>query len=304
MWNALIIRLKLRSTWQLHAMILPAIAMLAVFAYIPMVGIVIAFQKYLPTKGFFGSPWVGMDNFRYLLTLPNVYEVVSNTLVIAVLKIIGTQLFAIIIALLLNEVRVRFFKNMSQSILLFPHFLSWVILGSMFIDVFSVKGIINQAIQWFGVQESIFFLGDPEWFRVFIVSSHIWKEFGYTMIIYMAALTSIDTSLYESAKIDGANRWKQAVHITLPGIAPIIILLATLSLGTVFNAGFEQLFMMYNPLVYSTGDIIDTFVYRIGFESAQYSLATAVGLFKSAIGFALIILSNWMAGRFANYRIF
>lgn len=295
---------KFNQTWQLHLMLFPAMIVIVIFSYIPMIGVVMAFQDFMPTKGFFGSEWVGLSHFKYLTKLPDVSIVVRNTLIIAIFKIVLTLLVALIFALLVNEVRNKFFYRATQTILLFPYFLSWVILGGIFIDILSRNGAINTILNNIIDVEPIFFLGDPKWFRLIVIVSHIWKDMGYTMVIFLAAITAIDPSLYESAKIDGANKWQQTTHITLPGITPMIVLLATLALGGILNAGFDQIFVLYNPLVYETGDIIDTYVYRLGFISAQYSLATAVGLFKSIVGFFLIVLSYWLAGKYANYRIF
>ena len=295
-------KLKLKSSWQLCVMMLPPVLFLVVFNYIPMVGFVIAFQDYMPTKGFFGSPWIGLEHFRYLFKLPDVYQVAKNTVIIALFKIIVTQSLALFVALLLHELRSKLFKGVVQSLFLFPYFLSWVILGGIFIDVLSERGAYGALMNMIG-QPPAFLLGDPNFFRPTMIITHAWKDFGYTMVILVAALSSIDPNLYEAAAIDGANRWKRLLHVTLPGIMPTIILLVVLAVGGILNAGFEQILMMYNSLVYKTGDIVDTLVYRLGFESGQYSLATAVGLIKSIIGLTLILLSNWMAGKFANYRV-
>jgi len=296
-------KLNLSRTWPLYAMLAPGIVLLLIFAYVPMVGVVIAFQHFVPTKGFFGSRWIGLEHFQLLLELEDTKNIVRNTLVIAVLKIVAGILVPLTMSLLLNEVRVKLWKRLIQTTVFFPHFMSWVILGGILTDVLSASGAINGILGWFGVSP-IFFLGSPKWFVGVIVVSDVWKEFGFSMIVYLAALTSINQSLYEAAKIDGANRWKQTLHITIPGIMPIVILVSTLSLGNILNAGFDQIFNLYNALVLETGDIIDTYVYRLGLVQAQYSLATAVGLFKSAIGFVLIVISYWAASRFANYRIF
>lgn len=295
-------RLKLRSTYQLHLIVLPALIVLVLFCYIPMFGIVIAFQDFMPTKGFIGSPFIGLERFRYLFTLPNFRNVVVNSLVIAVLKIAFTQLTAVIMALLISELRAEWFRKSAQSIALFPYFLPWVVLGGISIDIFSVRGAANSIVQLF-TSVPIFFLGDPGWYRVFLVSTDVWKNYGYTMVIVFAALTAIDPALYESAMMDGANRFKQVLHITVPGILPTLMLLLVLALGGILNAGFDQVFVTYNPLVYSSGDIIDTMVYRLGFEQGQYSLATAAGIFKSIVGFILITTSNWMAQKFLGYRV-
>lgn len=287
-----------------HLMLLPAVVLVLIYSYYPMFGIIIAFKKFSGFQGFFGSPWVGLDNFKYVFMMPEFPLVLRNTLVIATLKIVGNLAVPIVIALLLNEVRISFLKRGVQTLIYLPHFLSWVILAGILKGILSPSnGIVNQLLGLFGV-EPIFFLGDNQWFPFTIIVSDIWKEFGFNTIIYLAAITSINPSLYEAAVVDGASRWKQTVHITLPGMFPIIILLATLSLGNVLNAGFDQIFNLYSPVTYETGDIIDTLVYRVGIVNAQYSISTAIGLFKSAISLVLISTSYWFAHRFANYRIF
>ncbi|GIO40364.1 ABC transporter permease [Paenibacillus apis] len=288
----------------LHLMILPGIILTVIFSYVPIMGTVIAFQKFVPSKGIFNSKWIGFDNFRYMLDMPNFTSVLWNTIFIAVLKIIAGLIVPIIFALLLNELAGAFFKRTIQTVIYFPYFLSWVILGGILIDILSPSsGIVNEFLGVFGIKP-IFFLGDDKWFPYTLVLTDTWKTFGYGTIVYLAALTGIDQSLYEAATMDGANRWKQMFHITLPGMLPIITLMTVLSLGNVLNAGFEQVFNLYSPMVYSTGDIIDTLVYRIGLVDAQYGVATAVGLFKSLISFVLIVLSNKLANKYAGYRVF
>lgn len=288
----------------LHLMLLPGVILTLIFSYIPIMGIVIAFQKFVPSKGLFHSKWIGFDNFRYMLDMPNFTSVLWNTIFIAILKIIAGLVIPIVFALLLNEVAGAFFKRTIQTTIYFPYFLSWVILGGILIDILSPSaGIVNQFLGWFGVKP-IFFLGDDKWFPFTLVLTDTWKGFGYGTIVYLAALTGIDQSLYEAATVDGANRWKQMLNVTLPGMLPIITLMTVLSLGNVLNAGFEQVFNLYSPMVYSTGDIIDTFVYRLGLVEAQYGVATAVGLFKSVISLILIVISNKLANKYAGYRIF
>jgi putative aldouronate transport system permease protein len=200
--------------------------------------------------------------------------------------------------------RQKFLKGTIQTIVNFPHFLSWVILSGILLDVLSPsEGIVNSIISYFG-GESIYFLGDTLWFPITIIFSDTWKEFGFSAIIYLAALTAINPSLYDAAAVDGANRWQQTLHVTLPGIATTIVMMAVLSLGNILNAGFEQVFNLYSPQVYATGDIIDTLVYRIGVMQAQYSVATAVGLFKSVVAFIMLSLSYWLANKYTNYRLF
>lgn len=288
----------------MHLMILPSVVLLFIYSYIPMVGITIAFEKFMPAKGVLNSPKVGWKNFQLLLEYPDIGRIMYNTVSIAIMKMIVGLIVPIVVAILLNEIRKQLFKRVFQTLVYLPHFLSWVLLGGILIDILSPStGIVNQALSFVGINP-IYFLGSNHWFPVVIVFSDVWKEFGFGTIVYLAALTSINPSLYEAAEMDGANRWKQTWHITLPGIMPVIILLATLSLGNVLNAGFDQIFNLYSPQVYESGDIIDTLVYRLGLEQFQYGLATAVGLFKSVVSLIFISLSYFLAYRFANYRIF
>lgn len=286
-------------------MILPGLILVLVFQYLPMSGIIIAFQRFIPAKGLFGNQeWIGLDNFIYLVKLPNFFSVIWNTLYISFLKIVLSLFVPIVYAILLNEVRNTGLKRGIQTAIYLPHFLSWVVLGGVFIDMLSPsEGIVNRIITTFG-SEQIFFLGDNTWFPITIILTDIWKEFGYGTIVYLAAITGIDPNLYEAARIDGANWWQQTTNITLPGMRMVIVLLMVLGLGKLLNAGFDQIFNLYSPLVYESGDIIDTFVYRIGMLDAQFGVATAVGLFKSVISLILISVSYFFAYRFANYRIF
>lgn len=303
----------MRKRWirelPLHAMIFPSFVLAIIFSYIPMVGIVIAFQKFTRVRGhglmgFFNSKWVGFDNFRYIFMLPDTMQAIKNTVIIASLKICTGLIVPIVVALLLNEIRIAFIKRGIQTLIYLPHFLSWIILGGIIIDILSPgTGIVNQLLGYLGI-DPIFFLGSNHWFRPVLIISDIWKEFGFSTIVYLAAITSVSPILYEAALIDGATRWQQTRHITLPTIFPIIILMLTLSLGNVLNAGFDQIFTLYNATVYETGDILDTLVYRTGVVNAQYSVATAIGLFKSVVSLCLISISYWLAYRLSNYRIF
>jgi putative aldouronate transport system permease protein len=288
----------------LHLMILPALGLLLIYSYGPIVGLLIAFEKFMPVKGIFGSPLVGWANFKYVWDLPDIKQVLANTVAIAFFKIILNLTIPIIMALLLNEVRQKHFKRSIQTAIYFPYFISWVLLSGILIDILSPsQGIVNEIIQFFGFKP-IFFLGNPHWFRFTIVATDLWKEVGFNTIVFLAAITNANPSLYESAVIDGANRWKQTLYVTLPSMLPVIVLMATLSLGNVLNAGFDQIFNLYSPQVYSTGDILDTFVYRIGLIDTQYGVATAVGLFKSIVSCCFISVSYILAYRLANYRIF
>ncbi len=297
-------RKKWRVEFPLHLMLIPGLITILIFSYIPMMGVVIAFQDFMPVRGLFGSEWIGLENFRYMVELPDFYQILWNTIFIASMKIIVGLIVPVTIAMLLNEVRKEAYKRSIQTLIYLPYFLSWVILSGILIDILSPStGVVNMILQWLGL-DTIFFLGDNRWFPYTLVISNEWKEFGFSTIVYLAAIAGINPSLYEAAIVDGANRWKQTLYITLPAMAPIIVLMATLSIGSILNAGFEQVFNLYSPVVYETGDIIDTFVYRIGLVEAQYGLATAVGLLKSVVSLILISISYFMAYRFANYRIF
>ncbi|OPG99868.1 protein lplB [Chryseobacterium mucoviscidosis] len=288
----------------LHLMILPGLIIIIVFGYIPMAGLSIAFQNFSPIAGFKNMNWVGLDNFRYLFDLPGFGQVVWNTVFISVMKIVSGLAIPVLVALLLNEVRKTAFKRTIQTVIYMPHFFSWVILAGIIVDVLSPStGIVNMLLKAIGV-EPVQFLASNEWFPYILVITDQWKEFGFGTIIYLAALTNIDKSLYEASVMDGAGRWKQTWHITLPGIRPIVILMVTLSLGNVLNGGFDQVFNLYNPLVYESGDILDTMIYRIGLQDAQYSVSTALGLIKSVVSFIFIGLGYFLAYRLANYRIF
>lgn len=292
-----------RSIAAYNLMLLPGFVLLILFSVIPMSGIVIAFEKYVPAKGIWGSKWVGMQNFEYMFSLPDSRDIFVNTLVIAVAKILCQLIVPVFVALLLGEIRTTWFKRTIQTVVYLPHFLSWVILGGIVSNMCSLNGLMNRLISALGAQP-VMFLASNLWFRKVVVITDTWKEFGFGTVIYMAAMTAIDETLYESAEIDGATRLQRIWYVTLPCIASTVVLMATLSLGNVLNAGFEQILTLYNPLVYKTGDILDTYVYRMGIENAQYGLATAVGLLKSIVSMLLIMLSYYLAGRFAHYSIF
>ena len=288
----------------LHIMLVPAVIIVLIYNYGPMFGISMAFQRFMPSEGFFNSPFVGLENFKYILQMNDTMQVVWNTLFIAVMKIIAGLLVPITFALLMNEVRKNTVKRTIQTMIYLPHFLSWIILSGVLIDILSPNnGMVNQFLGFFGIKP-IFFLGNPQIFPFVMVATDVWKEFGYGTIIYMAALSGVDPSLYEAAVVDGANRWQQVFNVTLPSIRSTIVILTVLSLGNVLNAGFDQIFNLYSPMVYSSGDIIDTMVYRMGINDLLFSPAAAVGLFKSLVSFILISTSYYLAKRFADYQIF
>jgi putative aldouronate transport system permease protein len=294
---------KLRGWMPLYLMVIPGIVLLILFSYWPMYGVAIAFKNFKPLLGMDKSPWVGFYQFERMFSLPITWVVLKNTLVIAVAKIIFGQLASLIFALLLHEVTSSWFKRIIQNMTYVLNFFSWVIFGGIVIDLLLGEGMVNQLIQVVGVPK-IGFITDASVFPYTVVATDIWKGFGFGAIIYLAALTSVDPNLYEAAAVDGASRWQRIWHITLPSIAPTVILLACLSLGNVLNAGFEQILILQNPQVLSSGEIIDTFVYKTGLQAMQYSYATAVGLLRSLVSLVLITLSWYLADRFANYRIF
>lgn len=297
-------RLAMARQWPLHLMLLPCVILVLIFSYYPMAGIVVAFEKYNPRLGFFGSKLIGLGNFIYVFKMPNTYQVIFNTVFISLMKIVAGLAIPIVFAILLDLIKRQTFKRTVQTIIYIPYFLSWIILSGILVDILSPSsGIVNMVIKSLGLHE-IYFLGDAKLFPYVMVMTDVWKNFGYGTIIYLAAITSIDPALYEAAIIDGANRLRQVQHITIPGMIPIIVLMATLSLGNVLNAGFDQILNLYNPSVYSSGDIIDTLVYRLGLQSNKYELATAMGLFKSVVSFIFISAGYGLAYKYADYRVF
>lgn len=289
---------------ELYLMLLPAVVLTAIFVYGPMGGLVTAFQDYKPYHGLFNSPWVGWDNFKLLFEYPDSVQVIWNTLRIAVLKLFFGLVSSLAFALLINEVKNRFLRTSVQTLVFLPHFISWVVLGGIFIQLLNPEyGLINELVKALGF-EPIFFLGDNKWFVPIVILTEVWKEFGYGSIIFLAALAGINPALYEAAQIDGASKMKQMLNITLPSLLPTICVVLTLNLSGVLNAGFDQIFNLYNSLVYETGDIIDTYVYRIGLIGGNYSFGTAIGLFKSVVGLILIVGGYRLAYKVAGYRIF
>lgn len=294
-----------------HGMLLIPVLILFVYNILPIpAGILMAFQNFQPGRGFLHSEFVEAENFQKLAQLPDTFPALWNTLIIAVLKIIGNLVVPVAFALMLNEVRVKWFKKTVQTITYLPYFLSWVILAGILIKFLSPgsaasgSGLLNTMLVNLGIiEEPIYFLGSNDTFRQTMVVSDIWKNFGYNTIVYLAALTGIDPSLYEAASVDGAGRWKQTLHITIPGIAPFIALMTILAIGNILNAGFDQIFNLYSPAVYESGDIIDTLVYRLGLVNQQYSLSAAVGLLRSVVSCILVLTGYKLADRYAGYKV-
>lgn len=294
---------RLKREIPFHLMLLLPMLFLAVFSFAPLFGILMAFQDYIPAKGILQSRWVGLENFDFIFSLPSSRQIFANTIIISLGKLAAGIIVPVFFALLLNEIRVIAFKRTVQTIVYLPHFLSWVVLANVVSSILGFDGPVNSLIQSMG-HDPILFLGSNVWFRPVIILSDCWKEFGYGSIIYLSALTSIDPGLYESASLDGASRLQKIFYITLPMLVPTIVLMMALNLGNILNAGFDQIFNLYNPLVYETGDIVDTYVYRIGLIDMQYSLATAIGLIKSVIGFVLIMSSNLVSRKLVSRSIF
>ncbi len=295
-----------QKTWPFHLLLLPGVLLLLVYNVLPMLmGVVISFQDFVPVFGLFGSKFVGFENFEFLFQLPDTYKIIRNTLVISIGKMTFSLVGSVFFSILLHESRFGRFKKLVQTVAYLPHFLSWVILATIFRNILDTDGIINQLLLMLGLtHEPILFLGTNSTFQSVVIISDVWKEFGYGAVIFIAALAGINPELYEAADIDGASRLRKIWHITLPAIRTTIVLVATLNIANILNAGFDQVFNLYSPIVYETGDIIDTYVYRMGFISYQFSLSTAIGLTKSIVSFVLIAASYWLADRFAGYRIF
>lgn len=293
---------KFKKQWQYHLMLLPGVLLVLIFSYIPLYGVIIAFQNYNPGMGF-SSPWVGLKNFQYLFSQSAFLRTIWNTFYIAFFKLIGGIVVPVVFALLLNELISNKLKRIFQTLIYIPNFLSWVIMAGVMMDLLAKNGAFNELLTAIGFPV-INFLGSPKVFPWTMIISDIWKGFGFGTVVYLAALTSIDPGLYESALLDGATRWQQIRYITIPLLMPTIILMTVLALGSVLNAGFDQIFNLYSPIVYETGDIIDTYVYRLGIQQAQYSVGAAIGLFKSVVSCIMVGLSYILADKLAGYRIF
>lgn len=292
-----------RKQWTHHLMMMPGMFFLILFSYIPMVGIVMAFQDFIPAKGIMGSEFVGLKHFRYMFQLPDIFKIIRNTLVISIGKILLGTFMAIAFSILLNEIRKKFLKKTIQTIVYLPHFLSWVVLASVVVNMFNLDGSVNQIITQLGL-EKINFLGNSKIFPGLIIGTDVWKEFGYSSVVYLAAITAIDPGLHEAASIDGASWWKRIWNVTLPGMMPIILLMAAMSLTSILSAGFDQIYNLYTPIVYDTGDVLDTYVYRIGLIGRQYSFGSAVGLLRSIVGMVLLVSANKLTKKLTDQKIF
>lgn len=293
----------IRGNLDMYLLLIPGLMFLLLFKYTPMYGIIIAFQDFNIFGGISGSEWVGMAQFERLLQSDEFLQVLVNTLLISLYKITILFPIPIVIALMLNEVRRMFFKRTIQTIIYLPHFLSWVIISGLFLNILSPSGgIVNEIIRSFG-GEPISFFTDNSLFRSLVVFTAGWKEIGWNAIVFIAAIAGIEQEQYEAAAIDGAGRIRQMWSISLPGMLPTIVLMFILRIGSLLEAGTEQILTMYNPLVYETGDVIGTYVYRMGLGQQDYSFSTAVGLFNSAVGFLLIVIGNMLSRKFLNRSI-
>lgn len=289
--------------WDLYLLLVPGLLFLAIFKYTPMSGLIISFKDFNIFSGISESPWVGLKHFKRLFVNDQFLSVLSNTLIISVMKLIFLFPAPIVLAILLNEVRKLAFKRVVQSVIYLPHFISWVIVGGLFINMFSVNGgIINAVIVKLGGDPIPFFM-HAGYFRPLLVLSEGWREVGWGTIIYLAAIAGVDPQLYEAAKMDGANKLKQMLHVTLPGLIPTITLMFILKMGQLLEAGTEQILVMYNPVVYSVADTIGTYVYRVGIGTSDYSFSTAVGFFESVTAFLLVILGNSLCKKYLGRSI-
>lgn len=287
-----------------NLMMLPTLVLLAIFSIYPLFGSILAFKYLEPAKGIWGSAWAGLDHFKTLFMIPDFKAITFNTVFISVVKIILNVSLSLIFALMLNEVTTKWFKKTVQTVVYLPYFLSWVIMAGIFKDIFSASGMVNGLLSVFTNGKPIMFFSDKVWFLMIIFLTDVWKNFGFNAVVYLAALTSININLYEAADVDGASRWKKLWHITLPGISSTIILILILSLQGILSGGFDQIFNFYNYMVIDAADIYDTYIYRMGFQGSQYEFATAVGLFKSMVGFIFVFTAQWLAKKFGNYKVF
>lgn len=286
-----------------HLMLLPGMVFLIMFHYIPIGGIVMAFQNFVPAKGIFGSEWVGLKNFKRLLIKNDIQELLRNTLVISIGKILLVMVAAVIFAILLNEIRHMRLKKGVQTIVYLPHFLSWAVLAPIVYNLLGMDGMVNDVLNAFGL-ESINFLGSNKTFQGTVIGTYVWKEFGYASIVYLAAITGVDPGLHEAAAIDGASWWRRVWHVTLPAMLPIIVLMLAINVGNILSAGFDQVYNLYNIRVYDTGDILDTYVFRVGLEGRQFSLGTAVDLVKSVVGMILMLSVNSLSKKLLHRSVF
>jgi len=294
---------RLKKDWPFHLLLIPGVVLTFIFSYVPLYGVMIGFQNYNPGLGMRKSPFVGWANYKLIFAQPQFLHTIYNTLYISIFKIIIGTFFSVVFALLLNEIRLSFNKRFFQTIIYVPNFISWVIMAGILHNILATDGLVNITLSMFQIRP-VQFLSNMGVFPWTIILTDVWKTFGFGTVVYLATITSIDPELYESAVMDGASRWRQTLNITLPFLTAIIILMTVLALGNVLNAGFDQVYNLYSPAVYTTGDIVDTYIYRLGLQNGKYSIGAAVGLFKSAISCILVSASLYVAYKFADYRVF
>lgn len=294
---------RVRKDWRrnrsLYILVIPVIAFYIIFNYKPMYGAIIAFKEYAPALGIENSPWVGLDNFRRFFSSVYFGRLIKNTILLSVYNLIFGFPAPIILALLLNEVRSKKFKSLAQTVTYLPHFISLIVVTGMLTDFSITSGLFNDIIVLLGGERSPL-LQNPGLYRTIYVASSIWQEIGWGSIIYLSALAGVDSQLYEAAQIDGAGKWKQLLNVTLPAIAPTIIIMFILKMGTLMNMGYEKTILLYNPSTYETADIISSYIYRIGLLEQDWSYSTAIGLFNSVINFGLLLITNKMSKRFSE----
>ncbi|WP_284646157.1 ABC transporter permease [Paenibacillus silviterrae] len=286
----------------IYFMLTPVLAYYLIFQYGPMYGLQIAFKDFIPTKGFLGSPWVGLKHFEDFFGSVYFGRILKNTLLLSLYSLVFFFPAGIIFALLLNEIKSHIFRRAIQTISYMPHFISMVVIVGMMFDFLARDGLVNHIIAMFGL-EPISFMRMAGWFRTTYISSEIWQNIGWSSIVYLAAISTINPSLYEAARMDGASRWKQMWHVTLPGIMPTVTIMFILFIGKFMTVGFEKIILMYNPVIYETADVIQTFVYRKGILEANYSYSAAVGLFNAVISFTLLVLANMTAKRLGETKL-
>lgn len=295
---------ELRRNWQLYLMALPIILFFAVFNYAPMFGLVMAFQNYKPTQGILGSQWIGFQNFINFFTAPNFWQIIRNTFVISGLGLAVGYPLSIIFALLINELKVKWFQKGVQTISYMPYFVSVVVICGMIIDFCSTSGAITTLLVKLGVVEQQNLLQNPNYFWMINLISDQWQNLGYSSIVFIAAITGVSGELHEAAAIDGANRFQRVWHITIPGIMPMIVTMLILKCGTLMTVGFDKILNLYNTSIYSTADVISTYTYRMGIAGAQYGYSTAVGLFNGVINLVLLLVANKVSAIVADQSLF
>ncbi|MDQ0916303.1 sugar ABC transporter permease [Paenibacillus sp. V4I5] len=301
--ESLFIRDIVRDRW-LYVILLPGVLYFIIFKYVPMFGLLMAFEDYKPHLGFMNSPWVGMKHFERFFSEPQFWMLFRNTILLAIYNLVFFFPLPIVLSLMLNEVRIGIFKRFAQTLLYLPHFVSWVVAVGIFYVLFTTEGgVVNELIQKIGIEKIPFMLSE-DWFRPMIISQSIWKEAGWGTIIFLAALSGVDLQLYEAARMDGAGRWRQLWHITLPAIRSTIVILFILRLGSFLDTGFEHIFLMLNSMNREVGEVFDTFVYMKGLTQGQYSYSAAVGMFKSLVGLVLVLGSNWIAKKLGEEGVY